>query len=486
MKTPEIPYQLFTLPLKEPPAGPHRTETSVRVNYPVLSRWLKSLSPGERREYNAEKQRALTLTGARSRHELVSFINDHSIQTSVINRANNLLASMFGVKNGSLDGSLDRYAEQANTVINTNRAIFPSDLSGSMEIVNEIERAKHPARLIGIIFDPRYAVKGKFEAWRKLELMHRALLNERSSERGRVDEQLDSFTDFMNEAGVWLPETKIGEFNNVYLLSHHNPRDNFRCVSVDVLEISPEEAEEMIKKLPKGEKITQVSRRKFQIQKGPQKGRIVSIYISNDRKDTVAEITKSIRKKELIPDKAIDDRIRTRVVADNVEDLNLFLDHIRLCAERFGSDLMIDDISDTLNGGTYKGGSAGSSPQWQALKFFLTVAGARIELEGFTNISFINSEYRRGISHPEFAVKRLFQPEGESAIEWFFPPKAYRYNPKVALKRIISKVRRDIEEPIPYPTDLLRKASNTLTALTNHAISGGRHVLKFARDRRAS
>lgn len=442
-----IEQQLFTLDLKESPHEEARNNDSVRQNFRVLRGWLKSLSPSERREYEAAKSRVLRLTDTRSRHEIPILFNDPDPEKRqfVSGRINHMLAAMYGLKNGSLEATVTRYAQQAVDTVKEVKRQFPSDVAVSIEMVNEVERARTPARLLGIIFDPRFSIKAKFEATRQADLMHKALLVERSEAQKEIEDQVDTFTDFMNTANVWLPETKIGEFENTYLRSYHDLDDGFNCTRVDVLEISLEEAEELRRTLPKGERLTQVSRRKFKVQEGPEKDRIVSIYISNREKGTVSQILKLVRKDENNPHKAIDDNIGVRVVADNEHELELFLKHLEYCAGTASSDVMYEHISDTLGGGEYHGSSAGSSADLQMVKFFLTMIGATVEVQGFTNIGFINNLYKAGASHDEYEIRRLFEA---GAMERLFPVKLYGYNPAIIMQRMIARVRRDIEDPV--------------------------------------
>ena len=73
------------------------------------------------------------------------------------------------------------------------------------------------------------------------------------------------------------------------------------------------------------------------------------------------------------------------------------------------------------------------------------MVGTTIELQGFTNIGFINNLYKAGTAHDEYGIRRLFEA---GAMQRLFPVKLYGYNPTTVMQRMIARVRREIEDPV--------------------------------------
>ena len=103
----------------------------------------------------------------------------------------------------------------------------------------------------------------------------------------------------------------------------------------------------------------------------------------------------------------------------------------------------MEDISDTLTGGSYHPTNTGSSGKTPMLKFFARTGGMRIEFIIHTSRSYLNYIYQRDVAHDEYEVKRIFDT-GVAA--FLFPPDIYRLDLEKIRSHQLTWVRRRIEE----------------------------------------
>ncbi len=441
----EIEQGFFSLPLEDA-QGENRQQ--LQSNAREIRAWIKSLSPGELREFRLQKFRALTLMQLDNRHHFGAWLQsfndeeDPSFKMKIYTDANRAIARNFGIPLTEITPTLERYAEGSNLSVKAPKDKMPTDVSGKFEIVNEVELGTHPVDLLRIVFDPSYSYKARFEAIRKLDHMENDAEIERDPILAKKREDYIKFTQILNEH-VWMTGRKIGDVSEVYFLSKHDPGNYFECTAVEIREMSFIEADELSKQLPPDQKLVEASRRRFQVQTGPQIGRIVDIYISNRLKTSVDRRVKSERKNNGEgPHNSNRDAIGARIVANTKDGLDLFIDHLQFVAKKIGSDIKIHDINDSINGGDFDGSNPGSSKDVQMIKFLVRIANIELEVQAFDSIGFANASFKRGPSHPEYSWNRLFYSG------WFdrnFPPSIFKYEPLILYERLIRHERELIE-----------------------------------------
>jgi len=312
------------------------------------------------------------------------------------------------------------------------RAKVLAPYSAHIETTNEIVTIWDPVELLLALFDDRYHKKARFEAKRKLALMGLAGSIDQRERETKIGEKFLNFLNFLN-AFVWSPDCKIGELDIRYLHSTHN-RDNFSCSAVKVL--SEEEARLIIPAV--GEKLTLVKRRRFR-----DNGTDIPIYVTIRKKEPSAKVLKLLRKNEKNPATAVDDELGLMAVLNSVNDVKRFVRHLTRSAARAESFMTLEDISDTLTGGEYRGTATGSSGKTSMLKFFARTGGMRIEFILHTNRSYLNYIYQRDVAHDEYEVKRIFDT---GVIEFLFPPDIYHLDLQKIRDHQLAWFRKRIEE----------------------------------------
>ncbi|GDX62413.1 hypothetical protein LBMAG33_7230 [Candidatus Levyibacteriota bacterium] len=422
-------------------------------NYGIIRKWMKSLTSGERIEFNLQKKRVLKLIGLESRRGLSDWLqefnNDEDFRKSIYDNANERIAKNYNIPITEITSTFERYAEGSNQSIVVPMEKMPKFISGMFEMANEIELASHPVDLLSIAFNPEVSNKYNFEAMRKLGHMEDAAIIERDPLLIKKREEMIKFTNILNEY-LWI-EGKSEINQNVYFLSTHDIKNEFECLGVEVMELSFEEADYIYDNLPIDQKLVVVSRRKFSVKEGPEKGRIIDVYISNRLKTPHDRRVKSERKNNGGDSGSYTkDTIGVRVVANDKKDLLLFIDQLCLASDEVGSDVKIYDIKDSIGNNNFEGDNLGSSKDIQMIKFLVRISGIELEMQAFEHIGFANYSFKRGSSHPEYYWNRLFKSN------WFeknFPTNLYNnYDCNLLLKRLISNERELIEgEPAVMP-----------------------------------
>ncbi len=440
-----IEQGVFSLPLED---AYGKDRQRLQSNARLIRAWMKTLSKGEVREFRLQRSRALSLMQLDNRHHFAawsqSFSNpeDPSFRSTVYTDADKALAKNFGIPPTEITPTLERYADGSNISVTLPREKMPKDVSGRFEMVNEAELNAHPVDLLSIVFDPTYSNKAHFEALRKLNHMEADAEVEGDPVLIRKHEDYIKFTKILNEH-VWMKDRKTGAISEAYFLSTHDPGNDFQCTSVEVIEMDFAEADRLSEQLLPNQKLVVASRRQFEVQSGPQKGRIVNIYISNRLKTSVDRRIKSERKDNgEDPHNSNRDAIGARIVADTKDELGLFIDHLRFVADKIGSDIKIHDYQDSISGGDFDGDNPGSSPDVQMIKFLVRIANIELEMQAFESIGFANASFKSGPSHSEYWWNRLFNSG------WFsrnFPPSIYHYDPTALHRRLIRHERELIE-----------------------------------------
>jgi hypothetical protein len=138
----------------------------------------------------------------------------------------------------------------------------------------------------------------------------------------------------------------------------------------------------------------------------------------------------------------VDDELGLMAVLDSVADVKKFVRHLTQAAVRANSVMVLEDISDTLTGGSYNATSQGSSSKTQMLKFFARLGGMRVEFIIHTNQTYLNYRYQRDIAHEEYEVKRVFDT---GVAEFLFPKDIYSLDMKLIREKQLLKFRSSIE-----------------------------------------
>jgi hypothetical protein len=398
--------------------------------------WVQGIRDNQllKTKYRSVRNQIFDLLGVNTFDEILVLLHNKTRRTRSAQRAYLLLGNMFGIGDSipEVVRHLHEYARTADDVISSLRAKVLAPYSAHIETTNEIVTAWDPVELLLALFDDRYHKKARFEAKRKLALMGLAGSIDQRERETRIAEKFLDFLAFLN-AYVWSPDYKIGDLDIRYLHSRHNTED-FSCTRVDVL--SEEEARSVVPAA--GEKLTLVKRRRFR-----DNGIDIPIYVTIRKKEPAAKVLKLLRKNEKNPATAVDDELGLMAVLNSVNDVKRFVRHLTRSAARAESFMTLEDISDTLTGGEYRGRATGSSGKTSMLKFFARTGGMRIEFIIHTNRSYLNYIYQRDVAHDEYEVKRIFDT---GVVEFLFPPDIYHLDLRTIRDQQLARFRRRIEE----------------------------------------
>lgn len=385
-------------------------------------------------KYRAVRNQIFDFLGIETFDEILALIHDGTLRHRTRTRSHQLLGNMFGIDGSrrEIQRYLHEYARTADDVINSLRTKVLAPYSAHIEMTNEIETTNDPMDLLLIIFNDRFHQKARFEAKRKLVLMNLAGSIDQRERETDIEHKFTDFLYFLNEK-VWSPILKIGDLEISYLFSKHNQED-FSCKEVKVLT----DKEAAAAAITPGEKLTLIKRRRFR-----NGQREIPIYVTIRKKPPASKVLKLLRKNEKNPATAVDDELGLMAVLNSVSDVKRFLRHLTNSAIQAGSFMTLEDISDTLTGGEYRGTATGSSGKTPMLKFFARLGGMRVEFIIHTNLSYLNYMYQREVAHDEYEVKRIFDT-GVAA--FLFPPDIYHLDMAEVRQRQLTRFRRIIEE----------------------------------------
>jgi len=420
-------------------AGPFTVGEEPPFHHPFSRQardWVAALKNDQlmKTKYRAVRGQIFDFLGINSFDEILAIIHDPALRRSTVQRSHRLLNNMFAISANpdEISRYLGDYARTADDVISSLRTKVLAPYKSHIEITNEIETTADPVDLLLIIFNERYHQKARFEAKRKLVLMGLAAsIDQRERETG-IEIKFAEFLNFLNNY-VWSPSLKIGDLEISYLYSRHNP-DNFSCREVKIL---TEEAAQAMTLQP-GEKLTLIKRRSFTDQ-----GQEIPIYVTSRKKPPSSKVLKLLRKNQKNPATAVDDELGLMAVLNSVAVVKRFLRHLTRSAVQADSFMTLEDISDTLTGGEYRGTATGSSAKTPMLKFFARLGGMRVEFIIHTNKSYLNYIYQRDVAHDEYEVKRIFD---SGVAEFLFPADIYHLKMDEIKTRQLQLARKQIEE----------------------------------------
>lgn len=427
---------IFTSMLQD---GPFAISDTAPLTHPFSRKtknWVKSLDVNQlmKTKYRAVRNQIFDFLNIDSFNEISNLLNDNDLKEQKTQRAHHLLGNMFGIKGDSdvIDRYLRDYARTADDVVNSLRAKVLAPYSSHIETTNEIETMHYPTDLLLALFNDRFHRKARFEAKRKLVLMGLAGSIDHKERETEIERKFAGFLRFLNEY-VWSSSLKIGDLKISYLFSKHRKED-FSCTDVCVMN-----EKQALQTTPgQCEKLTLIKRRSF-----PNGNHDIPIYVTIRKKPPAAKVLKLLRKNEKDPATAVDDELGLMAVLNSVNDVKRFLRHLTKSAVKADSFMTLEDISDTLTGGEYKGSATGSSSKTPMLKFFARLGGMRVEFIIHTNRSYLNYIYQRDVAHDEYEVKRIFD---SGVAEFLFPGDIYHLNMKTIRKNQLARFRKQIEE----------------------------------------
>lgn len=413
--------------------GPFRTDSlpATKEGYwGSAKKWIKELDPEARTKFTAFRDQIFQLLSVRSFSETQDLIKDDKRREEVSKRAYELIGKMYEIDGSEKEivSTINGYAKNADSTINylKNNNCAPSDLASKLEMINEVSITDNPVDLILMVFDEAYAPKARFEAKRKLILMNLAASIDHREKETQNKSKSKKFVDFLSNY-VLSQEIKKGETETVYVLSNH-ASDTFACTSFEILN-------ERVK--PKqGQKITELRRRKFEIN-----NKSISVQIDTREKTQEAKILKLLKKGMEDPAQAVDDDLGLLAVFENTRDMDKFQNRLVQGASEYGSLLSIEDVSDTLRKGEFNG-NVGSHPGTKMRKFFAKMGGMRVEFILHTIDTYLDYQYKRGVAHEEYAINRIFDG---GVIGLLFPKSVYNINWEEKKPQIIQQIREKIE-----------------------------------------
>lgn len=415
--------------------GPFATPENLNLGSlasPVTKNFASSLSHQERTEYRSMRGEVFSLLGVNSYKEIDALQKNPEKIQEVSDRAYMMIGKMYGIE-GSLKeikSEVESYAKTADNVIDDLRKDTLDGLAMSLEMVNEIQAINNPVELLLIAHNNRFSPRPRLEAVRKLELMKLAASIHQRERESDISNKFARFIGYMNK-NVWSQDYRTGDSEDITLISTHDP-DTYGATQIEIL--SNKDA--IPTPLPY-QKPTPLSRRRFY-----PNGHEVSAYVTIRQKPDVAKVLKLLRKNDQNPATAVDDELGVMVVLNSYRDVQLFMKHLSQSAGNAGSQMTIEDISDTLDGSSYNNKNAGSSNGVRMLKFFAKMEGMRVEFVVHTNETYIDQLYKRGVSHAEYEVNRVFN---SGVVDILFPERFYKIDREKAHQQAIKKRRANIE-----------------------------------------
>ena len=414
--------------------GPFAVEESVSLDRPFSRRhrdWVRRLMADQVQttKYRAVRSQIFNLLQVRDYAALQNLLSDELRKQVCRERAHRLIARLFNIEvdTHQVQTRLHEFAATADAVIDYLRNKVLAPYAPHFEISNEIATTMDPVDLLLTIFDDRYHKKVRFEARRKLVLMNLAGAIDQRERETDIESRFSGFLRFLNDY-VWSPNLRIGEHRSAYLLSEHDPTD-YRCTGVQVIDM--DKAGGLV--LKPDQHLTFVKRRLFR-----PGTRDIPVYVSVRKKLPAAKVLKLLRKNEKNPAVAVDDELGLMAVLDGRAEVNRFVEHLTKAAVRSGVLMTLEDISDTLDGGGYASGSAGSSSDTSMMKFFARLGDTRVEFIIHTNQSYLDYHYRHGVSHDEYEVRRIFD---SGVAEFLFPQNIYHLGMADLRDRLVARFR---------------------------------------------
>lgn len=399
--------------------------------------WYRNLDSEQQALHAILTGQVLGLLGATSYHQIQSIIEDPEKRKNASNNLILHLSHLYGIDNpGIMWGKLKDYSSDANAVRDHLQWVLSYEGCSNLEMTNEIRAYKDPTDLILLSMDGRWHPKARWDGKIKLQLMGIDASIDKRERDLNIENQFQGFVDWLN-MHVWNPESLLGESSGSYLISTHDP-ETWACVSTSFVT----EAEGVKLQLQPFQKKTHLLSRNFE----PSFGPVIDTYVSIRDKPRVMKMIKMLRKKAEDPAIAVDDDTGLLVVVKDFKSAKSFVRHLLDRGYQSNYPIVVEDISNTLDGREHNG-RPGSSSKLRMMKFFIRLANKmRVECIIHTPETYAESLYMKGVSHLEYEVNRLIDAGVPNMI---YPMKYYPYfDIEEAKKQAISRVRTKIESPM--------------------------------------
>lgn len=360
--------------------------------------WYKGLDSEQQVLHTMLTGQILGLLGATSYRQIQLTIENPQLREIASDKLTSHLAQLYGIKTSeAMRMKLKDYSIDANSARDHLQWVLSYDGSSNLEMINEIRAYKDPTDLILLSLDGRWHERARWDAKVKLQLMGLAASIDKRERDLNIENQFQGFVDWMNTQ-VWNPESQFGESNGSYLISTHDPQ-TWACVSTYF--VTEEEGVRL--QLQPFQKKTHLLSRSFK----PNSIKNINAYVSVRDKLRVMKMIKMLRKKAEDPAIAVDDDTGLLVVVKDNQAAKQFIRHLIDRGYQSNYPIIVEDVSNTLNGSEYNG-KTGSSPKLRMMKFFIKLANKmRIECIIHTPETYAESQYMRGVSHLEYEVNRL-------------------------------------------------------------------------------
>lgn len=400
--------------------------------------WHRGLNPEGETLYGILRGQVFGLFGITSSVQLTSIMASPDLRRQASDRVLSQLGSVYGI-NGGLERirqKFEDYGGCADTVVDFLQGYLSYEGSVKLEMANEVRAYNDPTDLLLLAFDGRWSQKARFEAKRKLLLMSLAASIDRRQREVGIENQFRRFVDWLHER-VWNPQLLLGETRGAFMISTHDPQTWACLTAVQIVN----EEEGISFKLQPLQKKTHLPRRSFKTETGKE----VGAYVTVRDKPIETKILKMLRKGVEDPAIAVDDDTGLLVVVNNIRDARGLIGHLINQGYKSNYPIIIEDVSYTLDGGEYKGHHEGS-PKIRMLKFFIRLANEmRVECIIHTPETYAEQLYMRAVSHEEYELNRLFEPEVDVP-RLLFPKKYFpNFDMEEARRQKLMQIRTTIE-----------------------------------------
>ena len=396
--------------------------------------WYKGLDPEQTVLHTMLTGQIFGLLGVNSYHQIQSIIENPELRQTASDRLMHQLTQLYGIKDpDTMREKCEDYGSDANAVRDHLQWVLSYQGSTSLEMVNEIRAYNDPTDLLLLSLNGKWSEKAGWDAKVKLQLMGFAASIDKRERDLKLGDQFKGFVDWMNEE-VWNQELQLGVPQGAYLISTHDP-ETWACTSTRWVD----ENEGVNLQLQPFQKKTNLQRRNFKTTSKKD----INAYVSVRDKLRAMKMVKMLRKDAEDPAIAVDDDTGLLVMVDDNHAATIFIRHLIDRGYQSNYPIIIEDVSNTLDGKKYKG-NKGSSTKLRMMKFFVRLANKmRVECIIHTPETYAESLYMREVSHLEYEVTRLVDAGVPNLIflKKYFP----YFDAEEARRQAIARIRATIE-----------------------------------------
>lgn len=397
-----------------------------------VSIWYRSLNPEQMVLYSILQAETFGLLGITSFDQLQALIEHPQNRKAASVQFSRQMGMIYGVKGRErIKQKCDDFGACANTVRDNLQLALSYSGSPNLEMTNEIRAKNNPIDLLLIALDGSWPSRARWDAKVKLQFMSLAAAIDRRQREIGIESQFERFVGWMRE---WVWAAGSDDFPGVYLVSTHDP-DTWACTGTHWVG----EEEGVGLELPPFHKKNHLIRRSIRTDADKQ----VDVYVTTRDKPLVNKVEKMFRKKAEDPVIAVDDDTGLMAVINNISHIRYFISHLASRGYQSNYPIIIEAISNTLDGRRYEG-NHGSSPDLRMLKFFVRLANEmRIEFIIHTPETYAESLTRKGVSHYEYMQNRLYESGVPDMVfkKKYFP----LFDSAEARRQKLMQIRRGIE-----------------------------------------